>query len=71
MFCIASSTLFHFKLCSFCWWGRKNIFALGRRVQYSYATDHFSNHSKVKVLPKLDTAMKRNASFVLHFGLLE
>jgi len=35
----------------------------------SYATDYFSNHSKVYVLPKLDTTMKRNAGFVLHLSL--
>jgi len=31
----------HFKLCSFCLWGRKNIFALGRRVSLrAFILDH-------------------------------
>jgi len=28
----AFAPIFHFKFCSFCWWGRKNIFAPGRMV---------------------------------------
>jgi len=30
LFSALSCLVFHFRLCSFCWWGRRNIFAPGR-----------------------------------------